>query len=114
MGAGIAVDFKRRFGRVPELRKQSKETGQCAVLEDDNRYIYYLVTKRFSTDRPEYSALKQSLTEMKDHCLTNGVIHVSMPKIGCGLDRLKWRKVRSILKQVFKHSGISITIYVKN
>lgn len=31
--------------------------------------------------------------------------------IGCGLDRLNWDQVSSILEQVFGDSGISITVY---
>lgn len=31
--------------------------------------------------------------------------------IGCGLDRLQWKRVSEILEQVFKHTNISITVY---
>uniref|UniRef100_A0A3B3WLT1 Macro domain-containing protein n=1 Tax=Poecilia mexicana TaxID=48701 RepID=A0A3B3WLT1_9TELE len=43
MGAGIAVMFKKKFGRVSELKDQKKLPGQCAVLAHDQRFIYYLV-----------------------------------------------------------------------
>ncbi|XP_032426280.1 ADP-ribose glycohydrolase OARD1-like [Xiphophorus hellerii] len=43
MGAGIAVMFKKKFGRVSELKEQKKLSGQCAVLTHDQRFIYYLV-----------------------------------------------------------------------
>uniref|UniRef100_A0A3B3Z374 Macro domain-containing protein n=1 Tax=Poecilia mexicana TaxID=48701 RepID=A0A3B3Z374_9TELE len=42
MGAGIAVMFKKKFGRVSELKEQKKLPGQCAVLAHDQRFIYYL------------------------------------------------------------------------
>ncbi|CAB1451708.1 unnamed protein product [Pleuronectes platessa] len=48
---------------------------------------------------------------MKSHCVKNGVTRISMPRIGCGLDRLEWRRVEEILEQVFKHTDISITVY---
>ena len=71
MGAGIAVMFKKKFGGVEDLKKQSefgsewrlvkttcemskihtmskqsfteKEPGHCAVLKRDKRFVYYLV-----------------------------------------------------------------------
>lgn len=111
MGAGIAVRFKRQFGGVEFLKGQNKKVGECAVLSDGNRFIYYLITKRRYRDIPEYSSLMQSLEEMKFHCLSNGVNKVSMPRIGCGLDKLKWEQVSQILTEVFQSSNISITVY---
>ena len=33
-----------------------------------------------------------------------------MPKIGCGLDKLQWGKVREIIKEEFKDVDIQIEI----
>ncbi|XP_028265566.1 ADP-ribose glycohydrolase OARD1 [Parambassis ranga] len=111
MGAGIAVMFKKRFGGVPELKEQKKQTGQYAVLTRDDRFVYYLITKKKASQKPTYDSLRQSLEDMKSHCLENGVTKISMPRIGCGLDQLKWTRVAEILEQVFKHTDISITVY---
>ncbi|XP_030623267.1 ADP-ribose glycohydrolase OARD1 isoform X2 [Chanos chanos] len=111
MGAGIAVLFRKKFHGVEELKKQHKLPGQCAVLERSGRYIYYLITKEKYFHKPTYDTLRQSLQAMKVHCLSNGVTHVSMPRIGCGLDRLKWEKVSEILEEVFWQTDIQITIY---
>ncbi|XP_050065501.1 uncharacterized protein LOC126554464 [Aphis gossypii] len=49
MSAGIAVDFKRIFGRIGELMDQRPNVGTVAYLQHQhNKYIYYLVTKTFS------------------------------------------------------------------
>uniref|UniRef100_A0A3B4A4C2 Macro domain-containing protein n=1 Tax=Periophthalmus magnuspinnatus TaxID=409849 RepID=A0A3B4A4C2_9GOBI len=111
MGAGIAVMFKKKFGGVEELKKQGRQVGQCAVLERDSRFVYYLITKKIYSHKPTYDSLKQSLEDMKSHCAEYGVSKVSMPRIGCGLDRLHWGRVSDILKEVFEHSNISITVY---
>uniref|UniRef100_A0A3B5QAM3 Macro domain-containing protein n=1 Tax=Xiphophorus maculatus TaxID=8083 RepID=A0A3B5QAM3_XIPMA len=103
MGAGIAVMFKKKFGRVSELKKQKKLPGQCAVLTHDQRFIYY--------QKPTYVSLRQSLEDMKSHCLENGVNRISIPRIGCGLDQLLWSKVSKILEQIFKETNISIAVY---
>ncbi|XP_037627455.1 ADP-ribose glycohydrolase OARD1 isoform X2 [Sebastes umbrosus] len=111
MGAGIAVLFKRKFKGVDELKAQKKVTGKCAVLKRDRRFVYYLITKQKYSQKPTYESLTQSLEDMKSHCAENGVTRISIPRIGCGLDRLRWNQVSEILEQVFKDSNISITVY---
>ncbi|CAJ1084761.1 ADP-ribose glycohydrolase OARD1 [Xyrichtys novacula] len=111
MGAGIAVMFKQKFRGVAELKAQNKVTGQCAVLERGRRFVYYLITKKRATGKPTYNSLKQSLEDMKSHCELNNVTRISMPRIGCGLDRLAWERVSEMLEQIFKHTDICITVY---
>ncbi|KAK2521747.1 ADP-ribose glycohydrolase OARD1 isoform X1 [Columba livia] len=111
MGAGIAVLFKKKFGGVQELLDQQKKTGEVAVLQRDDRYIYYLITKKKVSHKPTYESMQKSLEAMKAHCLNNGVTDISMPKIGCGLDGLDWNKVSAILGEVFEDTDIKITVY---
>lgn len=115
MGAGIAVDFVNKFGSRKELQEQKADIGQCAILKRDNRFIYYLITKPISKKPPKnYDGLSQSLKFMKQHAIKNNVTEISMPKIGAGLDRLQWDKVEGILKDIFKDTCISITVYQFN
>jgi O-acetyl-ADP-ribose deacetylase (regulator of RNase III) len=85
--------------------------GHIAVLEDEGRYIYYLVTKRSSTEKPYFDDLVSSLKRMRDHCAEHGVKHLAMPRIGCGLDRLEWREVKPKIEEIFSSLDISITVY---
>ena len=46
---------------------------------------------------------------MRGHALLSNV-HIIIPKIGCGLDKLSWNEVLKILKDTFTDSGILIQI----
>uniref|UniRef100_A0A3B3Y782 Macro domain-containing protein n=1 Tax=Poecilia mexicana TaxID=48701 RepID=A0A3B3Y782_9TELE len=111
MGKGIAVLFKKNFGRVDALKEQKKLAGECAVLTHDRRFIYFLITKKKASQKPTYISLRQSLEAVKSHCLENNVKIISQPRIGCGLDELEWSKVSQILQDVFKQTDIALTVY---
>lgn len=69
------------------------------------------VTKVRYFHKPTYDTLHSSLQAMRDHCVSNGVKELCMPRIGCGLDRLKWEKVVEMIQEVFAGLDISITVY---
>ncbi|XP_041084322.1 ADP-ribose glycohydrolase OARD1-like [Polyodon spathula] len=111
MGAGIAVLFKRKFGGVQELLGQKKQPGECAVLRRGKRFVYYLITKKKAHQKPTYESLRKSLEAMREHCVSNEVRKLSMPRIGCGLDCLDWKKVAVMIEEVFQNTDIQITVY---
>ena len=81
------------------------------MLQRDGRFIYYLITKERFSNKPTYDTLCSSLEAMKAHCQKNEVMRLSMPKIGCGLDKLDWLKVSDLITQVFSDSAMTITVY---
>lgn len=113
MGKGIAKTFKSKFGRVDEIKAQNKSVGETAVLLDikSGRYIYYLITKKRYNQKPTYDTLKSSLQAMKGHIVDHAVENISIPKIGCGLDRLEWDKVLNIIYEVFVDVEIVVSVY---
>lgn len=113
MGKGIATTFSNKFGQVDNLINQNKKTGQVAYITDPttNRIIFYLITKPRYFEKPEYSSLYESLVELRELCVKLNVKAVSMPKIGCGLDKLEWDMVKMYLNNVFGSTDITITIY---
>lgn len=94
------------------MKKSGTDVGGVAVLSDHSkRFIYNLVTKEKFSDKPTYETLESSLRALREHALKNGVSQLAMPKIGCGLDQLNWNAVRTLIKNVFLHDEIHITIY---
>ena len=112
MGKGIAVRFKTLFGGQSEIIQQRVKTGGLAVLLRGNRFVFYLVTKKRYYNLPTYENLERSLVCLREFCIKHGVVNIAMPKIGCGLDKLQWEKVYTILRRVFNETDIKITIFV--
>lgn len=107
MGAGIAVEFQRRF----QLRKylQSLRTitpGSCVLIKN----VFNLITKSRSSGKPTYDILKSSLESMKQQCINMKIEKIAMPKIGCGLDRLQWPKVKEMIIEIFNDTNIEILV----
>ena len=88
--------------------------GDIAVLKVGARFVYNLVTKEKYSDSPTYNNLKLTLEKMRDHALEHNVKAINMPKIGCGLDKLNWDAVRTMVKNVFLETDIKISVYYLN
>lgn len=122
LGRGVATEFKRRFGGVDELQAQRAPplgtgavgVGGVAVLRRDRRFVYGLVTKVTSSRTyPTMAALEASLVALRKHAEEHGVTHIACPRLGCGLDRLRWEDgpgregVRSLIGRVFGATGVA-------
>lgn len=127
MGAGIAVLFKQKFGNVDNLLAQNTHIGGVAYINLNNviktvpnknqnnisngRFVYYMVTKDKYYMKPTYGSLKLCLVELKRLLIMHGITKIAMPRIGCGLDKLKWTKVKTLISDTFANTNIDITIY---
>lgn len=117
MGKGIATQFKKRFGKVNELIAQKKKVGEVAMIQTDpdingkSNFIFYMITKEKYFEKPDYVNFYLSLVYLRNMCITNNIKSISMPKIGCGLDKLEWDIVKTYLQKVFSDTNISINVY---
>lgn len=109
MGAGIAVDFKKKF-RLYNLQKQAAEKplkiGSCVLM---NR-VLNLITKKVYWGKPTYETFTLSIKDMKEVALAKGISKIAMPQIGAGLDKLSWAKNREIIKDIFADTDIEILV----
>lgn len=108
MDAGIAKTFKAKYGKP----SKTADVGDVAVLDQvDHRFIYHLITKERFFQKPTYDSLDKSLRAMKRHALEHKIQEIAMPQIGCGLDRLRWSRVESMLEQLFADTEIVIRVW---
>ena len=111
MGRGIAVVFKKKFGRVNELVLQHPEVGKGAFVKDGERTVFYLVTKENYWEKPRLMDLLLSITWMRDIMVKNGIKTIAMPRLECGLDKLDWAVVKPSIESIFENSGIKVMCF---
>lgn len=116
MGKGIAVEFNKRFGmktrlieKYPQFIIKWKNYHYIAdcILEDK---VFNLITKANYYHKPTYESLRVALVLMRYQAKEKGIKKIAMPKIGCGLDKLRWDKVEQIIKEVFADTDIEILV----
>ena len=119
MGAGIAVTFNKKFNGMKSycLRviEQNDLSFPCVVpftasCNECNIFVFNLITKRVCYGKPTYITITKAIEDMAFMCKQFNVKKLAMPKIGCGLDRLQWGKVREIIKEAFKDIDIEIVV----
>lgn len=111
MGAGIAVQFKKRFNLA--VTQMVGQLGQLhvgtAVVDGDSR-IFNLVTKKRYFDKPTIESFTAAVMNLKYRAEAYDVKKIAMPAIGAGLDRLDWENNRQIIKDVFEDTDIEIMV----
>jgi hypothetical protein len=107
MSAGIATEFKTRFGQVDALLAMGRTVGQVAVLpvvQKDGivRYVFYIITKKRSRGtRPNLADFSTAVHSLADACDLLGVKQLALPRIGTMKDRLLWTEVWQIIAEAF-------------
>lgn len=118
LGAGIAKEFDKRFNLRDDLlyaygedwwKLYDEKLPGDAVLHSKKRIID-LITKTRYWHKPTMYSMRRALTKMKYGCEKNNITKIAMPKIGCGLDKLKWDDVSSVIKEIFADSPIEIVV----
>jgi len=119
LSAGLARIIDKKYDvRNLLLKKymQYEYNGKGEMLPVFNykyhKDIYNLVTKLYYFNKPTYNSLEESLYSLRCYCKNWKIENLAMPKIGCGLDKLKWEKVLPIIKDIFGKTDINVNIYL--
>jgi O-acetyl-ADP-ribose deacetylase (regulator of RNase III) len=116
MGAGIAVEFKRRFPRMfDEYRKRCKAglfaLGDVMVCNEKDRIIFNLATQQHWKTGAELPAITKSVGHMVSLAERSGIDRIGIPRIGAGLGGLPWPKVRDVLKRAGDRSRVELVVF---
>lgn len=118
MGAGIAKTFadlgcrEELFQLYPDYNWNFDPHALWTHLPyHDSKGAIHLVTKERYFHKPTYLSLTTALEDMNHECLRmDPNVKLAMPKIGCGLDKLEWDKVREIILKVFEKTDFEILV----
>lgn len=127
LGRGIAQQFNDHF----DIKKKLMEHYGNYILVYDNHCVYLhgigpiysdvlsvpgtpvytLITKRNYWDKPTNDSMYHALYLLRQKAYhVDGVTEFLMPKIGCGLDKLKWKDVKEMIFKIFGDTDASITV----
>lgn len=110
MGAGIAVQFNKKFKLKMPLLARNPQVGQAVMYQTDSRTVFNLITKQNYWHKPTYATLLKTLEDMREQVVKHDIKQIAMPKIGCGLDKLEWHMVRKLIEDVFRDVDVEIKI----
>ena len=118
LGAGIAKIFREKFPIFVERKQEmirkfpkAKLSGLFSVAS--NGYIIVnLVTKKNYWDKPTYETMETSLRSLRQYLMQRPHIkRVLMPRIGCGLDRLNWSRVRVMIENILENVDVEVKVF---
>lgn len=113
LGAGIAKTFNSKYDMRFKLFNNYPNyvyRGGDALLVDN---VFNLVTKAKFFQKPTYESLTEALEMLRDKIISLQITKLAIPMIGCGLDRLKWSRVKNIIENVFVDTDIDIIVCIK-
>lgn len=113
LGAGIAKAFAKMGVKKLLCEKYPKHwqgRGYCLLTKTNGVTVGNLVTKERYFHKPALETLRQALEDFKTQALEMKLTRLAMPKIGCGLDKLDWADVQTVIKDVFSDTEIGILV----
>ena len=116
MGAGIAIEFKRRWPRMFD-----EYAARCA----DGRYSWGTSSSGPRAKRPfttwpnaarwrkkaQLPALAKALRRMVELAALAGTTRIGLPRIGAGLGGLDWMRVKRVLVEVGAETEVTLTVF---
>lgn len=116
MGAGIAVQFKRRWPRMYDEYRSlcaagSFRPGDVFLWRGDGATIFNLGTQATWRVGATEAAVRTSLERMARMADEFGVGRIAMPRVGAGLGGLPWPSVESIVREVAGSCRVTLSVY---
>lgn len=112
MNQGIALEFRRKFGHIEELKNQKKSLTEIASIVSEGRTIVYLITKELYWQSVTYNNVFHTLINLKNFCSSEGITNLALSKMSYDLDQLQWHDIRTMLRYIFKDSQVKILIFI--
>jgi O-acetyl-ADP-ribose deacetylase (regulator of RNase III) len=116
MGAGIAIEFKRRWPRMFEEYAARCADGRFGLGDvfpwtEDDATIYNLGTQEHWRKKAQLPALAKALRKMVEMAPLSGIERIGLPRIGAGLGGLDWMRVKRVLSEVGGETKVTLHVF---
>jgi His(2)-Cys(2) zinc finger./Integrase core domain. len=105
------IEFKNRFRHQEQLLKENLQIHNVVMVPNGDKFVFYLITKENYWDKSSYENLFIVFQTLRNLLIKYKQTSISVPKLGTGFDRLKWEKLRSMLRYIFKGTDIIVRIF---
>ncbi|HZU96416.1 MAG TPA: macro domain-containing protein [Planctomycetota bacterium] len=118
MGAGIAVEFRRRWPDMFEEYRALCESGRFQpgdvfLWEAPDRTIFNLGTQKTWRTKATLVAIESSVAKMCELADSKRIARVGLPRIGAGLGGLEWDDVREVIGRVASTAKVKLVVFEK-
>ena len=86
--------------------------GGVVFIKRPGFYVYYLVTKELFFHKPRLYDYVTALHALRDLIVCHQITELSIPRLGCGLDRVPIPLFYSTLRSIFYGDPMTITVYI--
>ncbi|MDE1819990.1 MAG: macro domain-containing protein [Euryarchaeota archaeon] len=117
MGAGLALEFKRRFHTmfqeyVLACREGALGPGHPYLWRHPTGpWVLRFPTKAHWKDPASLGAIQEGLSRIANDAEARGITSLSLPALGCGLGGLAWADVRPLVVRAPSSMSIPIEVY---
>ena len=91
-----------------EYKLDGSQLGDAVVVGN----TISLIVKEHSYDKVDIGDLCCALQNLRIKCEEIGVTRLAIPKICCGNNGMKWKEVKTAIKDIFRGSSIFIMVCV--
>lgn len=111
MGAGIAVEFRRRFPDMYDsyarmCRAGAYKPGDCYSYSTDEVTVFNLATQE--SWKAQLDWIETAVQNMLRQAKVLGVTSIGFPAIGAGLGGLQWADVKAVLQKLGDQTDVRL------
>jgi len=116
MDAGVAVAFKKKWPQMYEEYRERCEQkrfglGDVFTWTEGDEIVYNLGIQEHWKQKAQLPALSRSLTKMAELATHAKVERVGLPRIAAGLGGLDWPRVKKVLNEVGRVTGVTLVVF---
>lgn len=116
MGAGIAIEFKKRWPRMFDEYAARCADGRFGLGDvfpwTEGEYtIYNLGTQEHWRKKAQLPALAAALRKMIELAANANIDRIGLPRIGAGLGGLDWMRVKRVMTEVGAETKVKMIVF---